>query len=356
MPTSDPARPIDLPPLAQRPLVSVLIANYNYARFVPAALDSLLGQSYPHWEAVVLDDGSTDGSPAIIRGYVERDARIRLVEQPNGGQNAAVNACYRRLTGDIVCLLDSDDTFAPSKLRQVVDTLRANPAVGVVTHFCDVIDPDGRVRDVTLNSRLDRGWLGTTAFDRGGCVYVPPTSCMSFRREVIDLLMPLPPEQVRDADGYLGMAAQFLTPFAVIDAKLSGYRVHGNNMGGLTEPTPKRLHYELMLIGDRTANLKAFVAARFGPEIAMRLHIEDNPQYLQAALKLAAVGDRADRQRVGDARLLARRHPSLTWRAMWRAVLSLPGPLRRRVLPMIHRSHRLKAAIRRWFPRPAGAA
>ena len=70
----------------------------------------------------------------------------------------------------------------------------------------------------------------------------------------------MPAEQKRDADGYLCMAAQFLSPFAVIDAKLAGYRVHGNNMGGLTEPTTERLAYELMLIGDRTATLKTLVA------------------------------------------------------------------------------------------------
>lgn len=342
-------RPIELSPFPQRPLVSVLIANYNYARFLPAALDSLLAQTYDHWEAVVLDDGSTDGSADVVRTYAARDARIRIAEQPNRGQNAAVNACYRELTGDVVCLLDSDDTFDRMKLEQVVDAFRTNAPSGVAIHFAEVIDADGHALDITLNSRLDHGWLGDTVFDRGGCVYVPTTSCMSFRREVIDGLMPMPPEQKRDADGYLGMAAQLLTPFVRIDAKLAGYRVHGHNMGGLTEPTPKRLHYELTLIRDRTANLKAFIATRFGPDIAMRLHIEDNPQYLQAALKLASVGNRADRQQIGNTRSLVRRHPSAAWRALWKAILALPGPLRRRVLPALHRSHRLKAAVRRWF-------
>ena len=348
--------PILLSPLALVPIVSVLVANYNYARFLPAMLDSLLGQTYPNWEAVVLDDGSTDGSADVVRAYAARDSRIRLVEQPNAGQNAAVNACYRELRGDVVCLLDSDDVFHPTKIADVVAAFRRQPECGVVTHWAEVIDAEGKPLPVTLNSKLDRGWLAPTAFDRGACVYVPTTSCMSFRREVTDVLMPMPAEQRRDADGYLGMAAQFLSPFAVIEEKLAGYRVHGSNMGGLTEPTPKRLQYELSLILGRTKTLTAFVAGRFGDGVSRRLHVEDNPQFLQAALKFAAVDGRDADLDIGDARQLARRHPDAKWRVLWQAILTLPGPVRRRLVPALHRSHRMKAALRRWFPRAVGAA
>ena len=348
--------PILLSPLALVPLVSVLVANYNYAQFLPAMLDSLLGQTYPNWEAVVLDDGSTDGSADIVRKYAARDSRIRLVEQANAGQNAAVNACYRELRGDVICLLDSDDVFYPTKLACVVATLRQQPECGVVTHYAAVIDADGKPLRVTLNSRLDHGWLAPTAFERGGCVYVPTTSCMGFRREVIDALMPMPAEQRRDADGYLGMAAQFLSPFAVVDQKLAGYRVHGSNMGGLTEPTPKRLQYELSLILGRTKTLTAFIANRFGEGVSRRLHVEDNPQFLQAALKFAAIGGRDAELEIGDARKLANRHPDAKWRMLWQAILTLPGPMRRRLLPALHRSHKLKAVLRRWFYRPAVVA
>ena len=70
--------PMPLPPLPDRPLVSVLVANYNYARFLPAALDALLAQTYAHFEAVVVDDGSTDDSAAVVQRYADRDARVRL--------------------------------------------------------------------------------------------------------------------------------------------------------------------------------------------------------------------------------------------------------------------------------------
>ena len=74
-PPHDPSRPMPLAPLAGRPLVSVLVANYNYARFLPAALESLVAQSYPHWEAVVCDDGSTDDS-AVGRRDLRPNATV----------------------------------------------------------------------------------------------------------------------------------------------------------------------------------------------------------------------------------------------------------------------------------------
>ena len=134
--------PMPMPPLPDRPLVSVLITNYNYAAFLPVALDALLGQTYPHFEAVVCDDGSTDDSAAVVQAYADRDARVRLVRQANGGQTAAVNECFRHLRGHVVCLLDADDVFAANKLHRIVAALAGDATVGVVTHAI----PRGRRR------------------------------------------------------------------------------------------------------------------------------------------------------------------------------------------------------------------
>ena len=339
-------RPMPLPPLVDRPRVSVLIANYNYARFLPIALDSLIGQTYDHWEAVVCDDGSTDNSREIIRSFAARDPRIRLVEKPNGGQNATVNECFRHLSGEIICLLDADDAFAPEKLRLVVRAFIDHPHAGLCHHFATVVDAEGKTLDITLNAKLDEGWLGDTAADRGACVYVPTTSCMAFRRQVLDQIMPILPQQRRDADGYLGMVAQFLTPFVRIDQRLASYRVHGNNMGGLTAPSAERLRYELTLITERTATLKHYLAENFGEACAAGIRLIDNPQYVQAALKMHAVGSAADRKALGHSSELIGRHASAKWRTFWRCLLTLPAPARRRILPAMHDCHRLKRFIR----------
>jgi glycosyltransferase involved in cell wall biosynthesis len=338
-----PIQPVLLPPLPSQPLVSVLIANYNYARFLPATLDSLLAQTYHNWQAIVCDDGSIDDSVKVIQRYADRDPRIQLVKKSNGGQNSAFNTCYREVCGQIVCLLDADDLFDRRKIHLVVQSFHANPEAGVCNHFSQVIDSDGHPRAITMHRFLDSGWLANQALSRGACVYVPTTSCMSIRREIADLLFPIPERQDRDLDGYIGMAAQFLAPFCIVHEPLSSYRIHAHNMGGLTEPTPQRLRYELHLIELRTATLKQFLSKCLGEELAARIALEDNPQYLQAALKLLAI-ENTDR-RLPRALALIPRHPNPHWRALWRAVFAAPRPLSRLAVPLMHRSYRVKAVI-----------
>ena len=347
MPT--PIEPMMLVPLPPNPTVSVLIANFNYARFLPAALDSLLAQTYTNWQAVVCDDGSTDDSVAVITEYARKDSRIKLVHKPNGGQTSTVNECYSHLTGEIICLLDADDIFLPTKIQSVVGAFAADPQAGTCNHFAQVIDTQGTVQPVSMHARLDSGWLANEALTRGGCIYVPMTSCMSMRREIADVVMPITDRQPRDVDGYLGMVTQFLAPVGLVHEPLSQYRIHGNNMGGLTEPTPDRLGYELMLIQLRTGNLKEFARRRFGDEVADRISIDDNPQFIQAALKMLAI-EKADR-RGPRASVLIRRHPNPKWRAIWRAIFFLPGPMSRRAVPMMHRSNRIKSFAHRFVTR-----
>ena len=353
-PSSINLQPVPLPPLATQPLVSILIANFNYARFLPAALESLIAQTYPHWQAVVCDDGSTDDSAAIVQRYAAGEPRITLVQKPNGGQTSTVNVCFKNLTGDVICLLDSDDEFEPGKIAAIVDAFTQNPQAGVCNHFAKIIDANGIALPMTLNHRLDSGWLATAAINRGACVYVPTTSCMSMRREIANVVFPIPAEQHRDVDGYLGMVTQFLTPFLLIEQPLGSYRVHGNNMGGLTEPTPERLRYELQLIEQRSANVKTFLRTRFGDIVADRVSIEQNPQYIQAALKLLAI-EKADRRR-SKASALIRNHPNKTWRAIWRAIFAAPGPLSRQAVAIMHRSHRAKAIAHKLMGRSPAVA
>jgi hypothetical protein len=338
-----PIEPVPLRPLSAQPLVSVLIANYNYARFLPEALDSVLGQTYPHWHAIVCDDGSRDHSVQVIQQYTNRDPRIQLVKKSNGGQNSAFNACFREARGEIVCFLDADDVFDLQKIQRVVESFLANTDAGICNHLSQVIDTDGRPQPMTMHSFLDSGWLANEAIMRGACVYVPTTSCMSLRREIAELLFPIPGCQDRDLDGYVAMAAQFLAPICAIREQLSSYRIHGNNMGGLTEPTQQRLRYELKLIELRTSNVREFARQRFGEAFAGRIALDDNPQYIQAALKLLAI-ERADR-RLPRALALIRRHPNAKWRAIWCTIFAAPGPLSRLAVPWMHRSYRLKAFV-----------
>lgn len=105
--------------------ISVIIPSYNRAGLLPRALDSVLAQSHPVAEIIVVDDGSTDHTAQLLAG---RYARVEYVRQPNRGVSAARNAGLARARHEWLCLLDSDDSWRPDKLEKQVQALRQNPA------------------------------------------------------------------------------------------------------------------------------------------------------------------------------------------------------------------------------------
>lgn len=115
------------------PAVSVVMPAYNVAPYIGAAIDSVLAQTFGDFELLVVDDGSTDGSGAIAARYAARDARVRLVHQPNAGISAARNMALRHARGSIVAILDSDDLWDPAYLQEQVAILEARPEVDIVT-------------------------------------------------------------------------------------------------------------------------------------------------------------------------------------------------------------------------------
>lgn len=122
------------------PRFSILVANYNHERFVGAAVQSCLAQDFPadRYEVVVVDDGSTDGSRAVLERF-QGEARVKLVFQANGGQAAAFAAGFAASSGEIICLLDADDTFHPAKLA-VLDREMRGAEDGLVCHELEVWD------------------------------------------------------------------------------------------------------------------------------------------------------------------------------------------------------------------------
>lgn len=105
------------------PLVSILIPAYNAERFVGAAVESVLAQTYAHVEVVVVDDGSTDGTRAALRPFEARG--VRVIEQANAGQCAAANAAFRASAGELVTFFDADDILAPDHIARQVERLGA---------------------------------------------------------------------------------------------------------------------------------------------------------------------------------------------------------------------------------------
>ncbi len=117
-----------------QPRVACVIAVYNGEHYLHEAIDSLLEQTYPRVEVVVVDDGSTDGTPGVIAGYGER---VRVIRQSNAGVSAARNAGVAALFGgdaapgerDLLCFLDADDRMLPEKIARQVDAFTDDSAL-----------------------------------------------------------------------------------------------------------------------------------------------------------------------------------------------------------------------------------
>jgi GT2 family glycosyltransferase len=130
------------------PLISILIPVYNQAQFLPAALDSLIAQTYPHWEALAADDGSTDDTPRILAQAAAADARIRVYRRDNGGCAAALNTALRQARGRWIGWLSSDDLFEPDKLEIHLQAMRDHPRIGFFhSHFHYLFDDTGEKTD-----------------------------------------------------------------------------------------------------------------------------------------------------------------------------------------------------------------
>jgi glycosyltransferase involved in cell wall biosynthesis len=112
----------------QAPDISVVVPAYNVGRFLGATLASLRVQTFPHWEAIVVDDGSTDDTAVVARAVAEADDRVRLVVQPNRGVSAARNAGLARASGACIMFLDGDDLLHPTALARLKTTLDAGAA------------------------------------------------------------------------------------------------------------------------------------------------------------------------------------------------------------------------------------
>jgi len=229
-----PRQPMALPELAERPLVSVLVSNCNYARYLPELIDSVLQQTYAYWELIVCDDGSTDDSCDVVSRYVARDQRVSLIRQPNGGQASALNSAFAASKGAVLCTLDSDDSFHPEKLALVVEQFRRHSDSGLLVHAMTLIDGQGgRLHRIPVLGNFEEGWIADRVLQRGGRWRYMPSSGLAFRRELAEIGFPIAQRRfAKGADGFLFTLFPLLTKITYIADELSTYRIHGSNLGG----------------------------------------------------------------------------------------------------------------------------
>src|SRR5688572_7110441 len=113
--------------------VSVIMPAYNVASYIGAAIESVVAQTMPDWELIVVDDGSRDDTGAVVAALAAGEARVRLIPQGNAGISAARNRALGEATGDFIALLDSDDLWTPSFLEEQLDIFAAHPETDIVS-------------------------------------------------------------------------------------------------------------------------------------------------------------------------------------------------------------------------------
>lgn len=209
---------------------SVLIDTYNHERFIEQAIVSVLEQDFPaaNREIIVVDDGSTDHTPEIVKKF---EPRVRLLRKQNGGQASAFNAGIPECKGEIVAFLDGDDWWAPNKLGRVADVFAKEYEVGLVGHgiietFADrrerIVAPekDERLRLDSLLAarvfRLRKSYLGT--------------SRMALRTQLARKILPVPEALVIEADEYVFTLAAAMSEIIILREALTHYHIHGGNL------------------------------------------------------------------------------------------------------------------------------
>jgi len=349
--------PIALGRLSRRPLVSVLVSNYNYAAYLPETIESVLGQEYTAWELIVCDDGSTDHSREIVSDYARRDARIRLLAKENGGHASGLNAAFRAAQGEIVCLLDSDDLFLPDKLQRVVDCCILNPDCGLIVHRVLRVTKDRKKQGVwPLTGELPAGWWGPRALREAGIVpYMPPTSGLSLRREAAERLFPLPvtPPVHICPDQVLMRLAPLVTPIARLTDALAEQRLHQSNTYGAHRMTVATVSREMMLM-DALWGEQRDLLAGIDDQLAAQLEPIGDAQHMLFLNYVRAKLSRDPEVRSSHTRYMKvlRADPHGRHVRLWQASLSFPVWLFERILNFLFGQNRVK----QWLARARGAA
>ncbi len=204
---------------AALPLVSIITPSFNQATYLEATIKSVLEQSYPHIEYIIMDGGSTDGSVDVIKKYEGRIAA--WVSEQDKGQTDAINKGFNRAKGDILAWINSDDTYAnPNAVADAVNFLVAHPEVAMVYADCNFIDEQGKIIGKFASRQTDYAKLRT------GYVHIPQQT-MFFRAKYWKELGPLDPSFYFAMDYDLWVRIAKHAPIHYLPGKTwANFRIH----------------------------------------------------------------------------------------------------------------------------------
>ena len=209
--------------------VDVLIPAFNAAHFLPGAIESVVAQTEPDWNIVVVDDGSTDNTREVVARYLDRlGGRITYVYQENRGLPAARNTAIRNSSSPLLALLDADDLWLPNRLADTLSLFAADPEVGIgyggVMRFRE---PGVAFDTFRGNAGKCEGYVAEAIYTRS---FELPCPTVTFRRSCIDAVgyFDETMRATEDRDMWLRIAQRFRVGF--VPEVLAWYRMSGNSM------------------------------------------------------------------------------------------------------------------------------
>lgn len=238
-------------------LVSVMMPAYNAAPYIEQAIRSVLPQTYPEWELLVVNDGSTDPTSAIARGIA--DARIRVFDKTNGGESSARNVALDHARGEFVAFLDADDAFEPEHLETAIRHLRAHPECDAVYTDGTHIDEHGRPL-TSLQSRRRGPFEGRIYEEvvRASDVFGPP-GCVVLRHDLVASHgLRFDPRIVIGPDWDFFIRYTDRATFAPLAQRTYLYRVHRSNITAQVDHT-RRAGY-LTICREKAIGMASFRA------------------------------------------------------------------------------------------------
>jgi glycosyltransferase involved in cell wall biosynthesis len=313
--------------MSNGPYVSVVIPLYQTQRYIADALASVLAQTSTDFEVLVIDDGSSDGGPAIARAVP--DPRVRVITQLNRGLAGARNTGIAQARGEVVAFLDADDLWQPAKLEHHTSHLKSNPDIGVSFSASRFIDDDGAPIGLIQKPT-------GTRFDAPGIFCRNPVgngSAPVIRRATLDAIAFYDPRfericwfdesfrQSEDIECWTRIAATTPWRFGYIDAPLTDYRV---NTTGLSANTTKQL--------ETWQRFRAKVAS-YAPELAETHGNRALAYQLRYLARRAVRGNAANSPAFAMMCQALRLHPRLVAEEPARTLVTLAASLAQQLLP-----------------------
>ena len=313
----------------QLPLVSCLMPAFNYGAYIGGAIESALAQDYPadRIEIVVVDDGSTDGTPEIVKRYGDR---VRYLRKENGGINSAINRAMAECRGELIAFLDADDEWLPTKVSRQVDFMLRHPDAGLVYGDLEVIDADGALAHPSFWSACGmqpvRGRVLADLLVRNQVT----GGSMMVRAEHLDRFHPMPPEAAW-VDWWIALRVAEVAEIDYVAEPNYRYRLHGSNtnFGATGERLVRALERELTFrrwlmptlpletlsaeeVARAVAGLDACVAQlakAAGRPVATLIEVSDGDRALAGAAVAAAARGASDAERVASLALALAHDP-----------------------------------------------